>query len=190
MGFETTPLDQPPTPKRWTAGEYVSLAEAGLLGEGRTELIDGEILTMSPQSLPHVRAVNRVLRVLARGFGLDRLHSQGTTQLSDRDMPEPDLAVLARSLDDLEALPGPDDLLLVVEVSLSSLLADRTTKAGLYARSGIPEFWIVNLRDREVEVYREPSSDGYREVRRLTVGQGFRPLACPELDVRVDELVG
>ncbi len=178
-----------PQRKRWTADEYVRFAEQGFLPERGVELLDGDILIMSPESLPPFKATNRILRRLASVFGLERVVSQNTTHLTELDMPAPDVAVLAIPVDDMDALPTSSDLRLVVEVSLTSLGKDRDPKASLYARVGIPEYWIVNLRSREIEVHRDPAPDGYREIRRIPEEGTIAPPDAPDEAIPVGELL-
>lgn len=160
--------DLPLRPRLWTADEYLHAAEAGIFGEDeRLELLEGEIVYMSPQGVRHLQSVTRINRWLGRVLpdGLDLL-VQSTTRMTPMSVPEPDFAVVKRSVDDLTVLPQASDLLLVIEVSDSTLSTDRNRKARIYSSAGIAEYWIVNLRSRVLEVHREPAEDGYRLIRR------------------------
>jgi len=155
-----------PTTHRWTREEYHDLAEAGFLGEDDpVELIEGAIIRMSPQNTPHAVAIRLVHEVLRRVFPEDRylVHDQLPLALSPDSEPEPDVSVIEGHprdfLDD-----HPSSAALVVEVADASLQFDRTRKRPLYARHDLPEYWIVNLVDRQLEVHRVPTEDSYAEI--------------------------
>ena len=160
-----------PLPKRWTREEYLGMAEKGLLGEGsRTELIDGQILDKMPQGNAHILAVKLLFYALQAAFSEEsHLAVQSTLPLSDDAMPEPDLLVLRGSPRDYKGRdPDPKtDILLLVEVSDTTLAFDRADKVRLYAANGIPEYWILDLRHRTLEVRRRPIGEGYAETRIL-----------------------
>jgi Uma2 family endonuclease len=174
--------------RRWTRREYDRMVEAGILGEDDpVELIDGEIVKMAPEGKPHASAVRRAHIALQRVFG-----PQGYVQVGlpmapdDASEPEPDLAVLPGTVEDFEG-EHPSTALLVVEVAESSLRFDRKRKGSLYARAGIPEYWIVNLKRGRLEVYRDPMSDPdadlgwrYRTVRSLTPAEEVVPLGTDQ----------
>src|SRR2546421_752416 len=140
-------LEAIPHPHRWTADEYCAAGDAGLLGQRRTELIDGEIYDLPPQKNPHVAAVSNLTRLLIAAFDDTYwVTIQSTIRLPRGDMPEPDFAIRsgpASSDDAIHPLP-----LLVIEVSNESLLHDRTIKAEMYAANSVPEYWIVNVREK------------------------------------------
>jgi Uma2 family endonuclease len=161
------------TPHRFTVAEYHLMAEAGILGEdSRVELIRGQIIDMAPIGAPHLGMVNRLTRLLSAllaGRGI--VSVQNPLQLDDGSEPEPDVAVLKPRADDYAtATPRAADVLLVIEVADTSLNEDRAIKLPLYAESGLPECWIVNLVDHTVEVYRQPENGAYSVVR--TAGSG------------------
>jgi Uma2 family endonuclease len=144
-----------PQAKRWTRAEYHRLGEEGWFDDQRTELIAGEIFVMSPQSSPHYRAICKVVDALEEAFGEGFwVRGQGPLALDDDTEPEPDVSVVEGSYEDYDE--HPTRALLVVEVSLTSLVLDRGTKAELYARAGIPEYWVINIGERQVEVFRDP----------------------------------
>jgi Uma2 family endonuclease len=179
--------------RRFTVAEYYRMAEAGILGEDdRVELIEGEILVMSPIGSRHAAAVGRLNRFFSQGAGTAALvRVQDPIHLGDRAEPQPDIA-LVRPRDDFYAgaHPGPEDVLLLVEVADTSLRYDRLVKVPLYARMGIREVWVVDLDDGSVEVHRQPSPQGYGEVQRLRRGQRLAPLALPEVEIAVEDLLG
>ncbi|BBM70470.1 Uma2 family endonuclease [Rhodothermus marinus] len=177
---------------RWTREAFEKLAEVGLIDpDARLELIDGEILQkMSPQSSRHAAAIRRIEEALRSVFPLDRydVRVQLPLALDPYSEPEPDVAVVEGTLDDyVEA--HPSSAVLVVEVADASLQFDRTRKAALYARAGIPEYWIVNLLDGVLEVYRRPEGDAYQQRMVLRAQDRVRPLARPEVEIAVAELL-
>lgn len=180
-----------PTLRRFTADEYHAMAEAGILGpEERLELIDGHILRMSPIRGPHLNTVNRLTRLLVLRAGEDAVVSvQNPVRLDDYTEPELDLALL-RPYDDDDRVPLAEDALLLVEVAVTTIAYDRDTKLPRYAAAGIPEVWIVLPEQGVVEVYREPSADGYETHTRYGAGDTLRIAALPEADpVPVDAVL-
>ncbi len=180
------------TRRRFTVEDYYGMQRAGILSEGdRVELIEGEIVEMAPIGSLHAAAVVGLVRRFSQLVG-DRalISAQNPLRLGEHSEPEPDFMVL-KPRSDLYASrhPGPGDALLVVEVADTTLDYDRHVKAPLYARAGVGEMWIVNLQDQVVEVYREPSSQGYLLIRRALLGQQVAPLAFPDVSFAVDDLV-
>jgi Uma2 family endonuclease len=153
---------------RMTVERYFGLAQAGVLSEDdRVELLEGVVVAMTPSSPPHAAAVTMATRALLRAVGARAsVRPQCTLVLGSHSVPEPDVAVVPGSDPDY-ASAHPTRALLVVEVADTSLQQDRLTKAAIYAAAGIPEYWIVNLRDGVVEVMRDPdrAQARYREVR-------------------------
>jgi Uma2 family endonuclease len=150
--------DHQPQRKRFMLEEYLRMAEAGFFIDQRTEFIDGEILHMPPQKNFHVYAVSALTeRLLAIVQGRHWVRTQATLKIGQIAAPDPDVAVVQGPK---RADAGmPDAALFVAEVSDTTLRYDRTTKASLYALARVPEYWIVNLVDRRVEVHREPVED-------------------------------
>lgn len=166
------------------------MVEVGILGPGdRVELIDGEILTMAPQKSPHATAMQLAQEALRVAFGTGfHVRPQLPLALDELNEPEPDLAVVAGSLRDYRhAHPSIADL--VVEVAETSLAFDRGVKKALYARFAIPEYWIVDLPDRAVEVYRSPLAEDYQDQRSLSEEDSIAPLARPEAVIAVADLL-
>ena len=175
---------------RWTREVYDRAVEAGIFGAGdRIELIDGEIVTMTPQGSRHAAVATRVAARLAAAFGA-RCHVRTQMPLAagaDSE-PEPDVAVVeGNDFDYLDAHPAT--ALLVVEVSDDSLRHDRSAKQRLYARCGIPEYWIVAIPDARLEVYRDPAGDSYRTMRPLRAGDTVAPLDQPAATIAVADLL-
>lgn len=175
--------------KRFTVDDYHRMGEAGILYEGeRVELIDGEVVAMSPIGPRHSACVGRATRALV----LTALDSaivlpQGSVRLSQYHEPQPDL-VLLRPRADFYATrhAGPGDILLAIEIADSSLTFDRTVKARVYAQAGIPEYWLADLKTNVLWRYERPEGDAYREVDRHQRGQSIAPRLLPECAVPVD----
>jgi Uma2 family endonuclease len=186
-----------PQLKRWRRVEYERLVDRGVFEPGdRVELIDGLLLVSEPQSSLHYTAILLVQQALARAFGEGwSVRTQAPIALDDASEPEPDVAVVRGGIRDFAA-SHPVDPVLVVEVSVSSLAFDREHKASLYARAGRPEYWIVNLIDRVIEVRREPSSDrsapygwDYAFVDVLGPTERVSALAAPTIQIAVGDLL-
>jgi Uma2 family endonuclease len=171
----------PSDPTRISVERYLGLVEAGVLGEDdRVELLEGVIVAMAPQNPPHAAGVARADHALRKAIG-ERAHVRPQLSLVlRRSVPEPDLAVVPGAVDDYERA-HPTTALLVVEVADTSLKQDRLSKAAIYAAAGIPEYWIVNLRDEVVEVMRDPDPAlaRYREVRNAARGARLELVALP-----------
>lgn len=177
----------------FTTDEYEQMIAAGVLTEeDRVELISGEIIEMSPINVPHVLCVNALTRLFSRQLGEKAIVSvQNPIHLDKQSRPRPDVALWRPRSDDYAiGLAEPEDIFLVVEVADTSLHFDRTVKLPLYARAGIEEVWLVNLASREIEVYREPTAAGYRIMRRLFSGDTAVPLAFPEVEFAVNDILG
>jgi Uma2 family endonuclease len=186
-----------PTRRLFTREEYERAAAAGLFGpDEKLELIAGEVLRkMTPQQSRHASGVYLAQEALHRVFGAGFLvRVQLPLALGSDSQPEPDVAVVAGE-DRSFVAAHPTSAVLVVEVSDSTLAFDRGTKAGLYARAGIQEYWVVNLGDRVLEVHREPApmaeqplGHHYRSVSRLTESDNVKPLASTA-SIRVADLL-
>lgn len=183
--------------KRWRRVEYEQLVDKGVFVPGdRIELIDGLLVVAEPQSSPHYTAIRLVERALGRAFGEGwDVRTQAPIALDDDSEPEPDVAVVRGDLRDY-ATAHPSDPMLVVEVALTSLASDRVHKASLYARAGRPEYWIVNLVDRVLEVHRDPAPSSsapygwdYATMEALGAGDSVRALAAPAARIAVADLL-
>ena len=182
--------------RRWSRLEYERLIDLGVFQPGDPiELIGGELLVAEPQGAPHYTSIRKTARMLERAFGPSwEVRTQGPMGLDEESEPEPDVAVVPGEPEDYRsAHPSRADL--VVEVSESSLAFDRDHKGSVYARAGILDYWIVNLVDRVLEVYREPAPDaaapfGARFAQReiLDPSRQVSPLAAPEASIRVRDL--
>ena len=147
-----------PAVHRFTRDEYYRMAEAGLFRDERVELLEGEIITMSPQNTPHASTVYRLDSRFQQQIGNTTcIRCQLPIVLNDWSEPEPDIAVCVPDPDDYSRThPQPGQILLLVEVADASFPYDRGQKTAAYAASGIPELWIVNLPDRRIEVLTDP----------------------------------
>lgn len=177
---------------RFTADQYHKLAEIGVLTEDdRVELIDGEIVDMAPIGDRHFGHVNGFTAVFSETFrGRATLHIQNPVRLGLRREPQPDVVLLRRREDHYRSrMPSPEDVLLLVEIADSSLDYDRNTKVPLYAEAGIVEYWLVNLVDDVILVYRDPSPTGYGVVHVLRRGDTIRPVSFPDVEIAVADVL-
>ncbi|WP_058557024.1 Uma2 family endonuclease [Thiohalocapsa sp. ML1] len=182
-----------PTPShvhRWTRAEYEHIVNTGgFSASTRLELLDGEILDMSPQKSLHASTCDLVEAALrACPFDAAYLRTQKPLAIDATSEPEPDVAVVPGSPRDY-VHHHPTTALHIVEVADSSLDYDRSRKARVYARNGVPDYWIINLRDLVLEVYRQPNADGYRSRDTLLAGDMASPLAARDCAVAVASLL-
>jgi Uma2 family endonuclease len=193
--WQATVRTPPVRTRRFTRAEYDRLVDRGFFDEDEPiELLDGLLVVKEPQGARHVAAVGLVRKALERAFG-PRHHVRDAkpVALDDASEPEPDLAVVKGRIREY-ADAHPSAPVLVVEVSQASLGTDRRRKARLYARAGLREYWIVNLVDDLLEVYRDPVRAGagrwkYRAVRLLGPAARVSPLAAPGARIRVADLL-
>ena len=167
--------------------EFNQLAALGAFQDERIELLDGELVRMTPPNPPHGDTIEKLQTLLTvRLVGRARVRGQLPFAAGDLSQPEPDIAVLP--LGGKRAV-HPDRAHLLIEVSDSSLAQDRGQKARLYSECGVPEYWVCNLVDSVVEVHREPSASGYHRVSRHELGSRIAPEAFPDVDILVDEFL-
>ena len=175
-----------------TTDQYHLMHEAGVFQDGdRLELVNGEIQTMSPIGRKHVACIIRLVKLFEKKLG-DRVmvSAQNSVRLDNHAEPQPDIAIL-KWRDDFyhEALPTPDDILLIIEVADSSLDYDRHVKAPLYAAAGIPEMWLFDVNKKIIEGYSQPSPNGYKLLRRYDEGDNLSILAFPDVTFNWNELL-
>ncbi len=184
--------------KRWTRLEYERLIDLGAFGpEDRLELLGGQLVIREPQGgRPHSTGIRLVAHALRAAFGpLWSIEAQLPVSLDEESEPEPDVAVVAGGPRDYLA-SHPSRPALVVEIALTSLALDRGEKASLYARAGVEDYWIVNLVDNTLEVYRDPQANPdspygwrYGSALMLSGDDRVRPLSVPNADIRVADLL-
>lgn len=176
----------------FTANEYQTLADIGVLGEDeRVELIEGRIVRMAAKNVNHAIATKRATRLFIRLLGDQVIVGvQDPILLNDYSEPEPDI-VLVKPPDEryLANHPTPQDIFLVLEIAESSLAYDRDVKCPLFAQNGIVQFCLLNLQTRELEDYREPGPNGYRSKRTFTAEQSFTLVVFPDLSIHVNDLL-
>jgi Uma2 family endonuclease len=179
--------------RQFTVAQYHQMVEAGILTEDeRVELIEGEIIEVSPIGRRHAACVNRLIRLFTNHLG-DRVivAAQNPVQLSDRSEPQPDITLLQPRADFYESgHPQPQDILLLVEVADTTVEFDREIKIPLYAQSGVREVWLVDLSQNAIAVYREPGMNGYGQVQELQRRQALTVQAIADLMLHVDEVLG
>lgn len=182
-----------PTRRLFTVDEYYRMGEAGILpADERNELIEGEIVLMSPIGDLHAAYLDRITELMfdhARPMGSVRVQSH--IRLGKNSAPQPDLTLLKRRPDFYSrGGPRPGDVLLIVEVSDTTLNYDRKVKIPLYAQAGIPEVWIVNIPQARVEVYSGPRGKAYGNVSLLTQTDTLVSPTVPNLSLNVADILG
>ena len=181
------------TPRRFTAAEYRQMIQAGLFAaDERLELIDGEVVEMSPIGDRHAACVRRLIALLSRLFAADAIvDAQDPIIVGSTYAPQPDVALLRPTADYYASrTPAAADCLLVIEVSESSAEFDRQIKVPRYARGAVAELWLVELERDVVVVYQDPAGDAYQRVRVCRRGETITPGAFQGTDVAVDAILG
>jgi Uma2 family endonuclease len=195
MGATHMVLQEPQT-RRYTRKEYYAMADIGLFANQRVELIEGEIVVMSPQNPPHGGRIRRLsnlfIRLVPSGFSVG---VQLPLDLGLRSEPEPDISISIGSDDDFKE-KHPTRAELVVEIANASVNYDQNKKGSLYAKAKIPEFWLVNLPEKCLEVYRDPTrAKGhyfgwkYAVCRIYNVGEVVSPLCMPGVKIAVRDVL-
>jgi Uma2 family endonuclease len=180
------------TPVRlWTVDDYHRMIEAQILtSSDRVELLEGQILQMSPQQPPRAATTQRAsdyLRNLLTGRATIRVQLPIT--LRPKSEPEPDVAVVRIDTDEYqESHPTPDDIFLIVEVADTTLYTDGKQKAPAYAKAGIADYWVLNVNKRQVHVFREPDGENYRQAILLNEEDTLSLVAFPEIEVSINQL--
>lgn len=180
--------------RRWfSVDEYYRMIEAGILSpDDRVELIEGEVIKMSPIGKLHASCVNRINTIFGQLVGRKAIVSvQNPIRIDDFSEPQPDIALL-KPRDDFYASrhPGPQDVLLIVEVADTSSAFDRSVKVPLYARAGVPEVWLADLPADSVGVFARPVNGHYQEVREARRGEMLMLNSLPGFTVGVADLLG
>jgi Uma2 family endonuclease len=174
--------------KRFTVDEYYKIFEAGVFEGERVELIEGEVVRMCSQNIPHALTITLLNEPFVTWFKPCMVRVQLPFQVGNDSEPEPDFAIVTRE-QLLSPERHPTGAELIVEVADSSLAYDRMVKGRLYAAAGVPEYWIINLPDARVEIYRDPRAELYASTRILESDESFQPLRFPGVTVQASELL-
>jgi Uma2 family endonuclease len=185
----------PPAPlvpprKLWTRAECAALETAGLLDGQHLELIDGELINRMGKHRPHVNSLTLLMGWLVQVFGVRFVNPESPIDVAPEDNPsnepQPDIMVLKRDLAQIvSANPRPEDLQLVVEVADTTMNFDLTTKAALYARAGVVEYWVLDIKGRRLIVHREAGRMGYASIVVYGEHESVAPLSAPQSEFRV-----
>jgi Uma2 family endonuclease len=178
---------------RLNVSQYHQMSEAGILSENdKVELINGEIIEMSPIGRRHAACVDRINRLFSNILGIKVIvRVKNPIILNNLSEPEPDIALLQPRADFYESgHPQPQDICLLIEVADSSLEYDKDVKIPLYASSGISEVWLVDIYEQVIIVYRYPSESGYSDIQTLSRGKKLSIQAFPEINLVVNDILG
>jgi len=179
--------------RKFTVGEYHKMAESGIFTEDdRVELIRGEIIEMSPIGTKHAACVNRLVNGLVQVLGQQVIvAAQNPIVLNNNSEPQPDVALLKRRDDFYQtAHPQAEDIFLVIEVADSTVMYDREEKIPLYAAANIIEVWLVDINQKIVEVYQQPTTAGYQVMEKFSQGGSLSILAFPDVNIAVNKILG
>ncbi len=178
------------TTVKWTLTQYHQMIEAGILDECHAELLRGEIVQMSPEGTPHASKRISTQEYLSQLLGnRAQVRPAAPITLPDGSEPEPDLAIVRRVEDNyLAHHPYPENIFWVIEYSNTSLEKDMGIKAEIYANVGIREYWVVNLKENKLIVFRDPIDGKYRSHQEFTQGT-IRPLAFPNIEISISRLL-
>jgi Uma2 family endonuclease len=177
------------TSYRFTYDDVLRMVETGILADdARVELIEGELIEVSPESVPHVRCRRWLTQFFTRRLaeGEWEINPDAPARLEPHSAPEPDLAIFPSAVHDRDLKGG--DIVLAIEVSVSSLDLDLKRKAVLYARHAVQEYWVVDVYGERIVVHRQPTDGGYDVVEEISGSGAIAPLAFPALMIRVSDL--
>ena len=183
---------EPTAIKRWSVKSYHRMSELDILDPNeRTELIAGQITLMAAKGTPHVTSLHLLANALREQLGNTALvRTQDPIQLDDFSEPEPDLVIVKGTvLEYAEQHPRPEHVYLVVEVTDSTLKQDCEIKEKLYAQAGLIDYWVVNLKKRQLHIFRDPTPTGYTSHLILTEPNQVSPLAFPNLIVTLTSIL-
>ena len=181
-----------PAPYRFNVGEYYQMAEAGIFNEDdRVELLEGEVVEMAPIDSRHAGCVNRLTMVFAERLeGQAIVAVQNPVRLSEHSEPQPDFALLRPRPDAYgSGHPGPEDVMLLVEVADTTAAWDRGQKLPLYAAAGVAELWLIDLSAAVVEVCRRPEGVAYLDIRLVGPDDRLAPEAFPDASLLAGDLL-
>jgi Uma2 family endonuclease len=187
--YRPVPLDPPR--KHWTRAECDAFEAAGLFADQHLELVEGELINKMGKKRNHVNTATIVAAWLSEVFGPEFVNHEAPIDVAPEDNPtsepEPDIIVLARRSREFQSNPRPTDIRLLVEISETTLGFDLTTKAGLYASAGIPEYWVFDILERRLIVHRHPLAGRYESVTMYSQHESVAPLAAPGIDLLVGD---
>jgi Uma2 family endonuclease len=173
---------------RLTRSHVYCLLNAGLIAEGKYELLQGDLVEKISPNKPHATCVRRMTAKLEDIFGRAFIGTASPIIIDEFNEPEPDVFVTVEAFSSYSENPTADQVSLVVEISHSTQSYDRNGKALLYARAGITEYWVVNVEAQQVEIFREPSETGYQQTCLFTDNNNFSPLGQPDSQINVSDL--
>jgi Uma2 family endonuclease len=179
--------------RKFTVEQYHKMADVGIFSQqDRVELLEGEIIEMSPIGIKHAASVNRLNQLFNKNLGDKVLVSiQNPIQLGEKSEPQPDVALLKYREDFYGAkIPQNEDIYLIVEVADTTVKYDREIKIPLYAQKNIIEVWLVDLNSSYLEVYRQPAQEGYKSMQKLQLGETLTLVSFPEIRLGVGEILG
>lgn len=182
----------PFTLRLWTVEEYHQMAAAGIFHpEERVELIAGKIIRMSAKGTAHTAAVRRTARILRNLLANQaEVYTQDPIQLDDFSEPEPDIAVVRIDpLDYADHHPTPSEIYLIIEVADSSLKYDRETKGKAYAKSGLADYWVLDVNERKLHVFREPNQEGYHSEVIFSEEASVSALQFPDVAIALQDML-
>jgi Uma2 family endonuclease len=184
-------LDDPPQ-RRWSVDEYHRMIAAGILAPGdRVELLEGQIIEMVPQEPPHAAATSSFGNDFVLLFaGKAWVRQQLPITIAPNSEPEPDIAVVRIDPNRYrDRHPYPEDVYLLIEISNSTLNYDRERKGKIYARANVPEYWIVDINQKQILVFRNPQGERYQIEQTLNWTNKIVPLAFPEIEIELSKLL-
>jgi len=176
---------------KFTADQFYRLAEVGVIGSrDRIELLNGELIIMHAIGYRHGQAVTNLNGVISeQARRRYKISPQNPVELEKYSAPQPDLTLVPWNRGNLRRHPRPEEVFLIIEVSDTSLQYDREEKLRAYAATGIREFWILNLVDDVLEIYRQPEGSAYRELITIPATGTASPLAFPDVAIALEEIL-
>jgi Uma2 family endonuclease len=175
---------------KWTIEDYHTMIESGVLRDRKVELLESEIIEMSPETPIHYNTASQnsnYLRDILQGKAAVRFNGPITLDTSE---PEPDIAIVRLPESIYSARhPGPEDIYWLIEVAKTSLIKDLDPKTAIYAAANLPEYWVLDLANPRLIVFREPQGRKYRSEQIFQAGT-LSPLAFPNLRIKIDQLLG
>lgn len=177
------------TTLKWSISDWHKLIESGILDDKNVEFLEGEIISMAPEGIPH-SATNREIDEYLRELLKDRAYiSQAHPITLINSEPEPDIAILHLPKQNYRTRhPHAEDIYWLIEVSQTTLNFDLTNKAQIYAQNGIAEYWVIDLNNKQVIVHTQPVNNQYQKVKKFKTGS-INPIAFPDLEVNLNQLL-